>query len=522
MFISEQMARRVRDEKIRDALLNGEEIMATAVRHPIQTAPYMRVRVAPEAGLGPNMIGMDERIRAMFGADDDKDILNLFFYRHGTQAEREALAAVNNLSSEQWKSAKTLEMLYGSSEDSRNVVSGGTKDLQAMVMEGLEKSGTAAGRAEQVTQRMAGTVVGAYSNLLTRIQQNIEMHPTIGTNPESRSLLGHLFWSIRQVPISAQKGKMYIDPENPLALWQKISAGLTARNQEGANQVLEAMQEVSQGFKNEKTMLTEQSAAIYGQMTGRPGAAAGDVVNAFSDVLNSEKTKALISDFVINRNVQADRAASLITKQMETLTPEAMYGINAMYHEMGAAAPYLQGMVKETRSGRGVSRTLGAINDVTRSAARSAGKALIPLGIGLGVSAAAAVLTRTIKSPVPASAVFTQGPGSFRPEERTNVTDQVPGEPLAGSMSSVNPPRRQLPVKRSVGTTIVAPMRQRTDLEVRLKAQDRRDTAEIQRLTGQIGGNQGVSNVNVNYRNGWRNKMSKLRQRETIREQLEA
>src|SRR5208282_2009105 len=139
IVISEQMARRVRDVEIRRALgmevdpATGLEVlthpersaMAAMGRHPIQAAPAMRVRVAPEAGLGPNMIGMDERIRALFGADDDKDILNLFFYRNGTQAEREALASINNLNSAQWRSLNTLEMLYGASEDSRNITKAG-------------------------------------------------------------------------------------------------------------------------------------------------------------------------------------------------------------------------------------------------------------------------------------------------------------------------------------------------------------------------------------------------------------
>ena len=522
LVIPEQMARRVRDIKIRESLLAGEQMTATLARHPIQAAPYMKVRVAPEAGLGPNMIGMDESIRALFGADDDKDILNLFFYRKGSQAEREALAAINNLNSNQWKSLKTLEMLYGSVEDSRNIVSAGVESLPRMVEQGLEAGGSATGRAGQVTQRMAGATVGAYSNLLTRLQQNIEMHPTIGTNPEARALLGHLFWPIRQVPISAQKGKMRLDPENPLALWQKISAGLTARNAEGTQQFIEGMQEVVGGFGN-KSILTEQSAKIYSEMTGKPGIA-GQEVNALMDVLNAEKTRALISDFVVHRNVQADRAAALLTRQMDKMAPESLYAVSAMYLEMGASAPYLQGMVKETRSGKAVARTLGMVNDTIRTAAKQVGIGVVPtLAVGLGISAAAAVLSSHLKSPTPAGAVFSKGPGNFRPEEKLAVTDQIPGEPIAGSLSSVNPPRRQLNVRHGTQTTIVAPMRQHTDLEVRMKTQDRRDTAEIQRLTGQIAGNGGgTSNVTVNYRNGWRTKMSTLRQREIIREQLQS
>lgn len=519
--IPEQMARRVRDAKVRDALLAGEEMMATVARHPIQSAPYMRVKVAPDAGLGPNMLGMDERIRGLFGADDDKDIINMFFHRKSSQAEREALAAINNMNSSQWKSLKTLEMLYGSAEDSRNIASAGVKSLPQMVEEGLAAGGSLEGRAGQVTQRMAGATVGAYSNLLTRLQENIAMHPTIGVNPEQRMLLGHLFWPIRQVPISAQKGKMNLDPEDPLALWRRLSAGLTSRTEEGAQEFMAGMQEVVKGF-SKKSILDEQSAKIYSEMTGKPGVA-GQEVDALMDLLQTEKTRSLISDFVVNRNVQADRAASLITKQIDTMAPESLFAVSSMYKEMGAAFPYLQGMVKETRSGKVVSHALGTLNTITKQAIGEAGKGTLPLlALGFGAAAAAAVVTTSIKSPVPATASFSRGAGDFRPEERLGSTDLVPGQTMAGSMSSVNPPRRQLPTRHSTGTTIVAPMRQRQDLEVRMRAQDRSNTAEVQRMVSQVAGGPGISNVNVNYRGGWRNKMSRLRQRQTVRDQLES
>jgi len=179
-------------------------------------------------------------------------------------------------------------------------------------------------------------------------------------------------------------------------------------------------------------------------------------------------------------------------------------------------------MVGETRSGKMVSKTLGAINEFTRAAAKEATHGALPiLALGFGLAATAAALTGNLKSPIPAKAVFSRGPGNFRPEERGAITDLPPGEVMPGQMSSVNPPRRQLFARGGVGTTIVAPMHQRVDLETTMRAQDRRDTTEVQRLVGQVAGGPGVSNVNVNYRNGWRNKMSRLRQREIIREQLE-
>jgi hypothetical protein len=510
--IPEQMASRIRNPQVSEALLGGESFFATIARHPIQAAPYVKVKVDYEGRLGPNELGMDERMRAMFGADVDKDTFNMFFHSRGSAAERAAANDIQNLNSSQWKSLETLEMLYGSMDDSRNVTQFKLKSLPEQITGELGGNQT-----EEVLRRAIGGE-GQYSNLLTQLQKNIEMHPTIGMNQQAKTELGHLFWAIRQVPISAKKGKMALDPNDPLKVYRQIKGGLAARSPEGAEQVMAGMREVMGGFKS-KTTLTDRTATLYNELVGK-SAKAGDEVSVMSDFLESRKD--LIHEFVIDRNPAADKVAMLLTKDVHGMTPDKLYALEEAYRETGGAAsaiPYLKGMVKER--GTGISGVLGALNDVTRSYAKQAGTGLKPLAIGLGIAAAAALLTTNIKSPIPAQAVFSKGPGNFRPEEKTTITDQVPGEPLAGSMSSVNPPRRQLQTSRGTTTTIVAPMRQRTDLEVRMKSQDRRDTAEIQRLTGQIAGGSGITNMNVNYQNGWRNKMSRLRQKEIIKESLE-
>lgn len=525
-LIPKQMVSRIRDEGIRTALEAGQDVYATVARHPIQTSPYMRIKVAPDAGLGPNMIGMDERIRAIFGADDDKDMLNLFFYRKGSQGEREALAAINTLDSNQWKSLKTLEMLYGAKEDSRNISQVGLKSLPEMVDELVTSAGTLEGRELQVARRTAGQAIGAYSNLLSRLQVNLEMHPTISRNPEARALLGHLFWPIRQVPISAQKGQMKLNPEDPLSLWKKISASMNDRSETGVNTFMEGIEEVLGGFIDPKKLppLTEETAKTYNELTGAR-AVAGDRVNTIMDVWRAPKTKELVTDFLMNRNVAADKAAGLITREVDTMAEDSLYSLSAMYKEMQGAYSYLQGMVGEgSKLGyrHAAAETLGAINDFIKGAKGSVREALPTLALGAGLAVAGSFLTNNIKKHRDgAGAVFSRGTGKFRPEETTTVSDHVPGEPMAGQMSSVNPPRRQLPARTGTNTAIVAPMHQRSDLEVTMKAQDRRDTAEVQRLVSQVGGRSGVSNVNINYRNGWRNKVSTLRQREIIKEQLD-
>lgn len=521
MSIPEQVALRIRDKGIRESLLAGGEVMATAARHPIQAAPYMRVRVAPEAGLGPNMIGMDESIRGLFGADDDKDILNLFFYRNGSQAEREALAAVNNLDSNQWKSFRTLEMLYGGSEDSRNIARTGIKSLPELVEKGLAAGGTTEGRIQQVTKRMASGTVGAYSNLVSKLYTNIEMHPNIGGNPESRMLLGHMFWPVRQFSIAIAKSQGNINPEDAMIPYKRITAGLNARSPQGVDEVIAGMKDVYNAF-DKKSILTDQAANIYTNMAGKPGMP-GQEVSALMDILESEKGRSLISDFVVNRNIQADRATSLLTKNVAEMEGDSLYALQAMYKEMGSSVPYLQGLVKNNRSGGLVSKVLGALNETTRSAAREAGKGLLPtLALGFGLSAAAAVLTSHVKDIAPVKASFGNSGGMFRPEQATQVTDRPNGETMPGSMSSVNPPRRQLPARSGTTTAIVAPMRQRSDLEVNVRAQDRTNTVEMQRMVQQMSNGNGIANTTINYQQGWRTKMSKLRQRETIREQLES
>jgi len=528
--IPEQMARRFRDEKVRRALgmemdvelghevlrHPGMEVYATVFRHPIQSTPYMKVRVDTGARLGPNEIAMDPATMASLGADVDRDAIQMAVHTPGSAAEEEAKAAISDLNSSQNRQFDIHDLFEGGGEDFRSTMGSDIKSMPELIAK--EFGGNP---VEGVVQRASGGE-GAYSNMLTNLNKNIEMHPTIGTNQESRTLLGQLFWPVRQVPIAVKKGHSTMNPEDPLAVLQQIQTGLAARSEEGVAVATEGLRQVFVGHHKE-SILNERTAKLYTELTGKPGVAGEVKPHVREDFLMSPRGQSLLNDFVVNRNPAADAASSLITKDLSEATSKEMYGMHASFKKMGPAIPYMQGIAGEKRSGNMISRVLGAINEGIRSSAKVIGesKGLKIAAIGLGVAAAASVLTSHIKSPIPASAAFSTGSGSFRPEERTNVSDHVPGEPMAGSMSSVNPPRRQLNAVRGVGTTMVAPMHQRSDLEVRMKAQSRSDTTEIQRMTGQMGGSQGVSNVNVNYRNGWRNKMSTLRQRQTIRESLD-
>jgi SAM-dependent methyltransferase len=127
---------------------------------------------------------------------------------------------------------------------------------------------------------------------------------------------------------------------------------------------------------------------------------------------------------------------------------------------------------------------------------------------GLGVAALAGVLTSTI------------GSHEKRPEDTVGVTDHVPGQAIAGARSSVNPKRRMLPAEQGVRTTVVSPMRQAVDLEVRAKSADRGAQHEVAKMVEQMAAGNGYTNVTVNRVGGWRDAASKIRLREQIRDDL--
>jgi hypothetical protein len=127
----------------------------------------------------------------------------------------------------------------------------------------------------------------------------------------------------------------------------------------------------------------------------------------------------------------------------------------------------------------------------------------------VGLAAVGGLLTTAVRSS-----------NAHRPEEKIAVADHVPGEPIAGVRSSVNPKRRVLPPPPSVKTMVVAPMRQSTDLEVRAKAPDRNGQIEVAKMAERMASGNGYNNVTVNRVGGWKDSASKLRLREQIRDEL--
>jgi hypothetical protein len=138
------------------------------------------------------------------------------------------------------------------------------------------------------------------------------------------------------------------------------------------------------------------------------------------------------------------------------------------------------------------------------------------IALGLGSLAALGVAMTSASTPV---ASFSRSSGNkYRPEDRIGISDHIPGESMEGLMAPSNPPRREVPNQPGVRTTVVAPMRQTSDLSVRMRAEDQSRAADTARQLAQIPGS-GNTNVTINYRD--RTKLRSLRTREKVRDILQ-
>jgi hypothetical protein len=154
-----------------------------------------------------------------------------------------------------------------------------------------------------------------------------------------------------------------------------------------------------------------------------------------------------------------------------------------------------------------------------RSVAKAAmghggGKALM---IGAGIAAGAGLLFGSLRSPRAGQALAPSG-NRYRPEDRIGVDGMIPGEPEAGAMAAANPPRTMVDGNRGVRTAVVAPMHHATNLEVRMRTDDRGRAHDMATHLAQMSSS-GDSHVTINYRDA--NRGNSLRSQERIRETLD-
>ena len=495
----------------------GGEQYATIARHPISSAPY--VRVVLDSTLGKNELGFDERLRSPLNADDDMD--TIFYMFHHGEAAKEARAeysAANQATSAQWRRLRKTEALYGSLEDSRNI----SKSMVDQLFTGEKgffnrvRAAMGANRVEQVTNRMAGSTIGMYSNLLTRMDLNLQAHPTLSLNAEAMESLQLAFWQIRQTPISAQKTGQMAD--NPLALYHKLNDALKSPGLVDPDRVVAAFDEMA-GVAGKKGLVSEDTFSLFPQLRGR--LQAGQEANVLQELMRTDSMRGWLKDFAAGRNPAADHLAELVTKKAMRYD-DAVRAIRSIGH----SGPALQAALKTPAGSAHGAAMLGGLNQAWKEMKAGASAAFKPmkpaLAMGLGIAAVAGLMTTTVTNDDSIRAAAPPPPARRpRPGAAGAETDAVPDEPIAGSEAPSNPKRQVVQSPEGVRTAVVAPVNRARRLEVKAAAPNRDSLREMERLVESSGARGGNVSVTKNYSGGWRERASRLRLREQIKEQLD-
>lgn len=512
--VAPNLVGRIQDKNIREALLKkrADDVFAVVARHPVSNMPFARVTVDPR--LNPNTIGIDEGMRGLLMADDDGDILNAFFLKPGGDAHREAAAAyASGQMTEELGIQRAFEGLEDDSRLARNTAASSlaqrARDVTAGGEAAVKEFGLA--EAEALRRRPAGGSVGRFSNVLTEAMLNLEHNSRI-VNPTQKAVLQRALWTIRQAPIAAQKKSSSYTLSKALNLASELSYGL--HNEGGFDRFYNAMLQVSRDFGKDVPYNADMGVlGITSDMTREVGGQ--KVINPLLEYVKNNRS--VFEAYHSGRNPAVQAAARALTATEEA----AVKYDGKLLTEFDGILSYLDpSLPRVSRSMADHSaETLGAANEATRnvvggvrSALRSPGvrKAL---GVGLGISALAGILTTSLGSE--ASFDRRRSANEQRPENAIGVEDHIPGEPVAGSMSPANPPRKIVPASIRTKTGIVAPVQQAVNLEVKMRSSDRSSAAEKAKIMARMS-TDGDSNVTVNYRS--RPKNTSLRMREKLRD----
>jgi hypothetical protein len=543
MVIGPEQLHKIRDSKLVEQLNAGEHVYATAARHPIARMPIYQVRLAKKDGsdyLGKNMIGYAEGGRSMMQADDDLDLINLIFFSEEKAVERakRAVTYTKNFEemSDQWKAYRMVELLQGNLEDSARMTNRSMGE-GSRIQEGFNKlyKKTAGGRFQNIGKRLVQAETGMYANLVREMNTSLDSHPIL--RDQKRRILAELdSFLLKQVTISAAKGKTNLKGD-PLSLYHELKAALSSENpEEGANLANVALSKVADAANFETHIrdprdlehidklfgVTQKTTIADGKMTSVP-LQVGDRLNLYRERYLTGNAGSMIEDFIRHRDRSADGTQRLLTaaKTGEGAIDAAEGG--RLWRRMKKSTGYsaLRGMHLGSTESNFVAQNLGRLNDslamgresITTAAREIAGgfKPSLPvLAAGFGVAALAGLLGTSLHSG-----------NKHRPEERVAVEDRVPGEPVEGAMSA-RPNVDVRPAPPRTRTTMVAPMRRQSDLEVQATAPDREAAAETARQVQRLTAGNGSNSTTVNYTGGWRNRASKLRMKQELREQLDS
>jgi hypothetical protein len=474
---------RIPDKATREAVKDGRDVYAVLSRQPISGLFYHKV-VLDENLRGTAGIGTDEAIRAVLGADADKDPGGLHFLRPGSDAAREAEAIYGS----QIDQLNSFRSIKGYADESR-MVSEDVVGLSDRVRGFLAK---ASDPAKAIENRMAGGAIGNLSNTLTEVIENMVRNPILMRDPATTSRLATNFYeNIRQVSINARKAHVKFDLEEAVKYNERLKEALRMQDPlDSAETTRSIMLDLAQkmGNKTQEYLASEQ---------------AGKDFLAYSS----------------GRRREASIMASALTA--DPRTPEAM---SAAQRNLGRLFEDLSTTLGPAHGGGNFAtasaQTIGEMNASTRTTeaagglateARIATKSLLNKhGTSLAIAAGAAALGGLLL----VKPSFDRPSGNrLRPENNIAGMDMMPGEPIEGSRSG-QPSRRELPPMPQVNTATVVPVNQTNSLEVRMKAHDRAAGAEIAKLAGRMSST-GNQNLTINYRSS---KFNSLRMKERIKE----
>ncbi len=509
--ISRQLAEKVRSKRLRDALLRGEEVMGALHRQPTNQMLYMKFKI-DDAMTNTLDIGVAERISRSFIGDQDKDTAYALLFDANVRVENgkmivagkankleaeaatEAYEAIH--SGRQLENLEAWEGVKGTPEVANRVTGFEMKNL-------ADRAEAFAGRVRNrvgvAINRMAGAQIGPYSNLLTGITEHMARNPDILRDPKLGARLNAIMFDIRQAPISARKAPSFSLEQAAIHLDQ-LKKAVAEPNYETAAEKLHA------GLVNlGKTLNPEFSGTSEYKYLAEQG------LEDFKVWAKGRTEKADIMTRAFTASVDQSKpfAGQAAEKNLPRIFEDVESVLGAHHGgRMAQESASKAGMLADFLGAKGSAAAEAATGKMGKIFAKHGGA----MALGLGSLAALGIAMTSRKTPV---ASFSRSSGnSFRPEQRMGVSDNIPGEPVSGSMAPSAPPRRTEIPQPGVRTTVVAPMGRTSDLSVRMKATDQSRAAETSRLISRV--QDGNTNVTINYRD--RTKIGSLRTREKIRE----
>lgn len=504
--VSQEWVGKVRSRRLRQALMAGEDVVGMIQRQPTNELLYMKYRLDPNMQ-GTMDVAVPEQVSRSLMGDQDKDLINNILFdanlrtENGKlvvagaagQLEREAAEeALESMGEKQMKQLAIWQSIKGDEE----IAARAALDWEAgSLTEKAQKFAKAvANRTGVAVNRTAGASIGAYSNVLTEMVEDMVRNPAMMRDPDLVQRLKTGLFDIRQAPISARKAHVSFGLEEAMMKIALLRQGLSSENPETAfGKIHTTLLSLTENLmKTGKESNEYKYWAVQGAEDLKLWAAH-----------RSDKARLMAAAFTAS----GERAERILPQVFREGLGEVLGPIHG--GRMATESATRLGMVTDSITARAGAAYSNATGKVGAIFAKHGGK----MAAGLGALAALGIALTPKMTPV---ASFSRGSGNkYRPEERMGVSDHVPGEPVPGLMAPSTPPRRIIPARNNVRTSVVAPMGQTSDLSVRMRAEDQSRAAETARQIAQIPG-AGDSNVTINYRD--RTKLRSLRTREKIRE----